>query len=370
MKPKTGHTEDLIKKGEVAVYRIPTEEEESDGTLVWNHTDLVLVGLNTGQIEGIGYTYADTATAKLIKDTLLPIILGEDPMDNIRLWYKMAHAIRNLGRPGIASMAIAAVDNALWDIKSKILGLPLCKLLGQLREAIPVYASGGFTSYSPEALHERFTDQKAQGFSMFKMKIGRDKKQDLKRMAAARNAIGAAKLFVDANAAYFEGEAVSMARNFKDFDITWYEEPVNSDDLDGLHAVKLQTAANIRVTAGEYGYHLDYFLNMLKSQAVDVLQADATRCGGITGLLKVGTLCEAFHVPLSTHCAPALHLHPALVLKNLIHLEYFYDHARIEKQLFDGAVAAKNGTMAPDLSRAGLGLEFKYIDAEKYKISI
>ncbi len=315
-----------IKEAQVEVYRVPTEEPESDGTFRWDHTDMVLVTLEAGDVKGWGYSYADTATARLVHDLLLPLIEGESVFERARLWERMVQHIRNLGRPGICSMAIAAVDNALWDLYAKVLKMPLCRLLGQLRNNIPCYASGGFTSYSPVELSNRFRAKRKEGFNMFKMKIGRDKIQDLKRIEAARDAIDDAQLFVDANGAYFAREAVSMAADFEAFDISWYEEPVTSDNLQGLRFVRHNTTAKVQVSAGEYGYDLSYFQRMLNAGAVDVLQADATRCAGITGLVKVHTLCEAHHIPLSTHCAPSLHLHPALAMKNAVHVEYFADH--------------------------------------------
>src|SRR5207249_4099561 len=122
------------------------------------------------------------------------------------------------------------------------------------------------------------------------------------------------------------------------------------------------------IAAGEYGYDLPYFRRMLEAQAVDVLQADATRCAGITGFLRVAALCEAYGIPLSAHTAPALHLHPCCAAAPVCHIEYFHDHARIETMLFDGAVQPVDGALAPDLSRPGLGLELKRPDAERYRL--
>ncbi|MGB7786628.1 MAG: enolase C-terminal domain-like protein, partial [Salinimicrobium sp.] len=264
---------------------------------------------------------------------------------------------------------ISAVDAALWDQKAHFLELPLCRLLGQKHEALPVYASGGFTSYSPEELSEKFSEWKAEGHNRFKMKIGRNKKEDLQRLEAARKAIGKHQLFVDANGAYIPKEALAIAKEMQQFDVRWFEEPVTSDDPEGMHLVKEQVAAPVEVAAGEYGYTLDDFRSFLEKRAVDVLQADATRCGGITGFLKADALCEAFHVPLSAHCAPALHLHAALSSENIRHAEYFKDHVRLENELFEGCPVAKDGKLWPDLERTGMGLEFRFSDAEKYEIA-
>lgn len=369
MKRQSTNTDLKIERGRLSAYRLPTDEPESDGTLKWDHTDLILVMLECEGKTGLGYTYANTATARMIRDQLLELVKGENPLDINRLWLKMIRQIRNLGRPGISSMAVSAVDNALWDLKAKLLNLPLCKLLGQIHHSMPVYASGGFTSWNPDQLREKWSQWSEGGFRMYKMKIGRDKAEDRERMAAARKTIGEARLFVDANGAYYPKEALAVAEVLQDFDVHWYEEPVTSDNLDGLRQVRENTPAKINVTAGEYGYSSTYFNRMLAAGAVDVLQADATRCAGITGFIKAHELCEAYHLPFSAHCGPSLHLHPCLALQNAVHIEYFRDHVRIEHELFDGAATAKDGKLQPDLSRPGLGLDFKSSDAAQYQLN-
>jgi L-alanine-DL-glutamate epimerase-like enolase superfamily enzyme len=358
-----------IERITVAAYQIPTDEPESDGTIAWDATTLVLVHIEAGGKRGIGYSYADSATATLIRDKLASLLVTHDAMATNARWLDMVRAIRNLGRPGIASMAIAAVDNALWDLKAKLLGLPLAALLGLVRPSIPVYGSGGFTSYSLEKLRQQLHDWAQSGMQMVKMKIGREPDTDLQRVYAAREAIGnMAALFVDANGAYTRKQALEFAYNFADRGVIWFEEPVSSDDLDGLRMMRDRAPPGMSISAGEYGYDLPYFRRMLDAQAVDVLQADATRCGGITGFLGVSALCEAFNVPLSSHCAPTLHAPLCCASCSAIHLEYFHDHARIEHMLFDGAPIPDNGRLAPDMSRPGLGIEFKEQDARCYAI--
>jgi L-alanine-DL-glutamate epimerase-like enolase superfamily enzyme len=352
-----------------SAYTIPTDAPESDGTLEWNATTLVLVHIDAGGKTGIGYSYADSATAKLIADKLAPLLTGKNALAINACWQQMAVAIRNLGRPGISSMAIAAVDNALWDLKAKLLNQPLAALLGQARPAIPVYGSGGFTSYTIERLRQQLQDWTQSGMHYVKMKIGREPESDLQRVQAARDAIGnVPELFVDANGAYTRKQALQFAQRFADLGVTWFEEPVSSDDLAGLHMMRDRGPAGMAISAGEYGYDLLYFRRMLEAQAVDVLQADATRCAGITGFLGAAALCEAFNVPLSSHCAPTLHLPLCCAARPAIHLEYFHDHARIEQMLFDGAPVPDNGKLAPDLSRPGLGIDFKEKDAQCYRI--
>src|SRR5690242_429412 len=183
----------------VSTYIIPTESPESDGTLDWNRTVLVLVTTKAGGKCGIGYTYADESTATLIHHSLAKHVIGQNAFDIPAIWARLRHQIRNLGRPGIVSMAMAAIDNSLWDLKAKLLNVPLAKLLGQVRDAVPVYGSGGFTSYTIDHLQEQLGGWARRGIRMVKMKVGTRPEEDVNRVRAARQAIGRdAELFVDA----------------------------------------------------------------------------------------------------------------------------------------------------------------------------
>lgn len=358
-----------LNRIDVGAYTIPTDAPEADGTYRWNATTLVVVEAFAGSQKGLGYTYADRATALLISELLAQRVQGRDAMNVSECWDAMIRAIRNLGRPGIASMAIAAVDAALWDLKARLLDLPLVSLLGAVREGVPVYGSGGFTSYSRDQLQSQLGGWVAEGISRVKMKIGTHPEEDLNRVRQAREAIGAdTQLFVDANGAYSRTQALRFAGEFAALNVAWFEEPVPSDDLDGLRMLRDRAPAGMDIAAGEYGYQLSYFRRMLEAGAVDVLQADASRCAGITGFLGAATLCQARLMPLSAHCAPALHVHPCCAALPLRHLEYFHDHARIEQMLFDGVLTPRQGALYPDLSRPGNGLEFKRADAARYAV--
>jgi L-alanine-DL-glutamate epimerase-like enolase superfamily enzyme len=356
---------------EVSAYTIPTDAPESDGTYEWDRTTLVLVEASAGGRSGLGYSYADTATARLIDELLADVVRGRDAMAVPAIWAAMTHAVRNLGRPGIASMAISAVDSALWDLKARLLDLPLVELLGQAHDSAPVYGSGGFTSYSIERLREQLIGWAAEGIPRVKMKIGTHPEDDLGRVKAAREAVGpGVDLFVDANGAYSRKQALAFAEAFAGLGVSWFEEPVSADDLEGLRLLRDRAPAGMDIAAGEYGYDLSYFRRMLEAGAVDVLQADATRCAGITGFLQVAPLCQARGLGLSAHCAPALHVHPCCAVLPLRHLEYFHDHARIEHLLFDGVPTPVAGRLHPDLSRPGMGLQFKHSDAERYQVRV
>ncbi|HEY1268544.1 MAG TPA: enolase C-terminal domain-like protein [Candidatus Binatia bacterium] len=356
-----------IDRIDVAACTIPTDFPESDGTLEWSKTTIVVVEARGGGECGIGYTFADTATARLIADKLAPLVTGREAMDVQASWLAMVRAIRNLGRPGIVSMAIAAVDVALWDLKARLLDLPLVELFGRIRDAIPVYGSGGFTSYSIPQLQGQLGGWAREGIGMVKMKIGRDAAQDAERVAAARASVGpGVELFVDANGAYTRKQALAQAESFTASRVTWFEEPVSSDDLEGLRLLRDRAPAGMNIAAGEYGYDLPYFRRMLDAGAVDVLQADATRCAGFTGFIATSALCDARSMPLSAHTAPSLHAHVCCALAPVRHVEYFHDHARIERILFDGALAPEGGALRPDRSRPGMGIAFKRADAARY----
>ena len=370
MSTRFGNNGVPIEKLDVSAYTVPTDFPESDGTYTWDSTTIVIVEATAGGKQSIGYTYADAATARLINEILKDIVIGSDAMAVPGTWIRMVEAIRNLGRPGICSMAIAAVDSSLWDLKARLLDLPLVTLLGQVRESAAIYGSGGFTSYSIEQLQHQLGGWVAEGIPRVKMKIGRQPDADPVRVAAASEAIGPeAELFVDANGAYSRKQALAMAEIFvAQSSVNWFEEPVSSDDLAGLHLVRDRAPYGLDIAAGEYGYDLWYYRHMLEAEAVDVLQADATRCAGITGFMRVETLVQARSMQLSAHCAPSLHVHPCCAITNFRNLEYFHDHVRIEHMFFDGALNPIDGALHPDLSRPGMGLEFKRADAEKYAV--
>jgi L-alanine-DL-glutamate epimerase-like enolase superfamily enzyme len=357
-----------VESIDVAAYTVPTDAPEADGTLSWEATTIVVVHAHAGGQCGLGYSYADVATAKLVQSKLADVVCGIDALSPPKAWDAMTRAIRNLGRPGICSMAIAAVDVALWDLKARLLGLGLCDLLGMVRESVPIYGSGGFTSYTGERLERQLAGWAEEGLAAVKMKIGSHPDRDPERVRRARGAIGEeVELFVDANGAYERKQALDLAEVFaQEAGVSWFEEPVSSDDLEGLRLLRDRAPAGMAIAAGEYGYDTSYFARMLAAGAVDVLQADVTRCAGITELQRVDALCAANQHPLSLHCGPAIHAHPASALVQLAHVEYFHDHVRIEQMLFDGVLEPRDGALWPDRSRPGIGLELKTVEAERY----
>lgn len=352
-------------------FEIPTDQPEADGTISWNSTTLVVVEISGGGEIGLGYTYSSASIVDLIGRKLSSVIKGADAFHPQSAWIAMQRGVRNLGREGLVATAISAVDAAIHDLKARFLKLPLYMMLGSYRDYVPIYGSGGFTSYSDDVLQDQLrqwvTDQ---GCAFVKMKVGSQPQRDPHRVRVAKEAIGSrATLFVDANGAYDVQQALAFAKEFAAQKVGWFEEPVSSDDLRGLRAMRERAPAGMEIAAGEYGYTTDYVRNMLEAHAVSVQQADVTRCGGITAFLQIAALCEAFHTDLSGHCAPSLHLHVACASPRLRHLEWFHDHVRIEQMLFEGAPVPSNGVIRPDPSRPGNGLSFKHQDAARYAVT-
>jgi L-alanine-DL-glutamate epimerase-like enolase superfamily enzyme len=349
---------------DVSAFTIPTDAPESDGTLEWDSTTVVVVEARSGTVRGLGWTYAPEAAGRVAEDLLAPVVRGRSLDDLARIWLDCGAALRNAGRPGIAFCALSAVDVALWDLRARLLGVSLSSLLPRAHDRVPVYGSGGFCSYSLERLAQQLGGWAANGIGRVKMKLGRDPGADPARLAAAREAIGdETELYVDANGAFSVKDAVRWARRYEEeWDVRWFEEPVPSADLAGLRFVREHT--RLDVAAGEYAYVAADFRNLVG--CVDCVQADVTRCGGVTGLLRVNGLAAAHGLDLSGHCAPQLAAHALCGVDRLRHLEYFHDHVRIENMLFDGVLEPVDGALVPDTARPGHGLELKRADAERW----
>jgi L-alanine-DL-glutamate epimerase-like enolase superfamily enzyme len=359
-----------VDRLDVSAYTIPTEQPEADGTLEWDSTTMVLVEAHGGGHTGIGYSYTHDAAAEVVTGKLASVVSGMDVMAVGAAWAEMWHAVRTFGPTGVVSMAISAVDVALWDLKARVLGKPLIDVLDAVHDSTPIYGSGGFCNYSDAELADQLSGWAEAGIPRVKIKVGRDPRRDHDRLAVARKAIGDdVELYVDANGAHSRSEAIRWAGIYAGHDVRWYEEPVSSDDLEGLHLVRSKVPGGVEVAAGEYGWNLPYFQRMLDAGAVDCLQADVTRCGGITGFRRVGALCDARSIDLSAHCAPQVSAQACTGLWHLRHLEYFHDHNRIEHLAFDGCLEPEpGGVLKPDRSRPGLGLTVKRADIEQWRV--
>ncbi len=343
-----------------AVYRVVTDLPEADGTASWNATTVVVVTASSHDVVGTGWTYGPAACALVVDELLADVVRGRDAFAVPGSWCAMRHAARNATTAGLAGYAISAVDVALWDLKARLLGLPLADLFGRAHPVVPVYGSGGFTTYTDHELAEQLRGWVVdERIPRVKIKIaqdwGGDEERDLTRIAHARDVIGPeVELYVDANGGYQRKQAVRVMQAAGEHNVTWFEEPVSSDDLAGLAAVRQAVTAD--VAAGEYGSDIVYFQRMCAAGAVDCLQIDATRCGGYTEWLRSAAIAASHGLQVSGHCAPHLHASVAASTPNLRHLEWFHDHVRIERLLFDGTLDPTGGYVRPDGKRLGHGL--------------
>ena len=354
-----------------AAYDIPTETRESDGTDSWESTTLVVAEATAQGRAGLGWTYGPAVCADYIERSLAPLARGSDPLRVGAVFDRMVRAVRNDGRPGAIGYALSAVDAALWDLKARILGVSLAVLLGAIRGEAPLYWSGGFVDDPDDRLREQLEDcAQGQGVPRVKIKIGQDGGRavgrDLARIAIARESIGDAELYVDANGAYSRKQAVRVAQSAQEHRIGWFEEPVSSDDLAGLREVRDRVDPD--VAAGEYGHDVQYFQRMCAAGAVDCLQVDASRCGGATEWARAAAVAASHGLDVSAHCAPNLHAHLAVATPNFRHLEWFQPHVRVESRYFDGALVPCGGLVAPDLEAPGTGLALKNADLAQHRV--
>jgi L-alanine-DL-glutamate epimerase-like enolase superfamily enzyme len=364
-----GHTppglDAVVTEMRVRAYTVPTDAPESDGTLEWDATTIVVVEVEAGGELGLGYTYGDRSVAAFIDSQLRPVVHGCDAMAPPAAWARMQEAIRNAGRPGVGAMAVSAVDVALWDLKARLLGLCLADALPRFHGAAPVYGSGGFTSYSPSRLREQLEGWMEAKLPRVKIKVGREPENDPDRLGLCRKVVGEeVELMVDANGAFAPKQALEWAAAYADFDVGWFEEPVSSEDRAGMRLVRERGPAGMAIAAGEYEWDLPHLAEL--APCVDILQADVTRIGGITNMLRADGVCKALRRPFSAHCAPAISAHVCCAMETLVHLEYFHDHVRVERMLFDGTLDPEGGALRPDRSRPGLGLELKRGEAERW----
>ncbi|GGL80927.1 mandelate racemase [Streptomyces fumigatiscleroticus] len=356
----------------VSVYTVPTDAPEADGTLSWDSTTVVIAEVSAGEATGTGWTYGPAAVGGFLQEQLAPLVEGHSALDVPAAHDAMCRAVRNVGRPGVAACAISALDLALWDLKARLLELPLTRLLGACRDRIPVYGSGGFTTYHDTHLAAQLNGWvHGQRIPRVKIKIGgswgREVSRDLTRVRAARQVIGPkTELYVDANGAYNRKQAVRIGQALAEHGVGWFEEPVSSDDLTGLRLVR--DALLCDVTAGEYGYDLPYFARMITAGAVDCLQVDVTRCGGVTEFLRAAALAQSHGLEVSTHCAPHAHAAAAATIPNLRHAEWFHDHVRIESMFFDGVLDPAGGTVSP-VNGIGHGLTLRTEDVAEYRVA-
>lgn len=358
----------VVDQVEVRALSFATSAPESDGTLTWDHTDVVVVETHAGADVGLGWSYTSPAAVEIIRSVLAPEVLGEEASSPGRLWERMHRACRNFGTRGVVMAAISAMDIALWDLRSKELRVPLADLWGACRESVPIYGSGGFTSMSELQLDEQVETWLSAGCPALKLKIGEDwgrnVTRDLDRVARVMARVrGDADVMVDANGAYSRSQAMQVGQDLDLLGVRWFEEPVSSDDLRGLG--ELSDALNCDVAAGDYIAEVSDARSMC--EAVDCVQLDVTRCGGYTGWRRCAAYAHAVHVPVSAHGAPALHLPLAIADHDVRHVEWFSDHVAVEDELVEGVPVLGHGQLS-SARPAAWGHGYRLKDVSRFAV--
>jgi len=355
-----------------AAYTVPTAGTEADGTLCWEATTVVVVTARAGDTTGTGWSYGHAGAVSVINDLLAKAVKGCDAMAVPRCHAAMRLITRNDIVPGLIGIGLSAVDVALWDLKARLLDVSLVDLFGRARATVPVYGSGGFTTWSDEQTTERLGElvHGAEGIRAVKLKIaeewGSNERRDLHRIEVVREAVGTGcDVMVDANGGYQAKQAARVAREAAGLGVVWFEEPVSSDHLAQL--ALLRGIIEPEVAAGEYGTDPLYFRRMCAAGAVDCLQVDATRAGGYTGFLAAAAVAASFGLQVSAHCAPSLHFPVCASIPNLRHVEWFFDHRRGDAMLFHGAARVRGGAMEMGAG-PGHGMTLRG-DVEKFRVA-
>lgn len=358
-----------IRNVDVHLVSAPVKGGFADATRKVETIGFVIVRVTTDQgLEGIGITYHEVggeATLELIRRNMVHRLIDRDPFDTEVLWQEFFHYLRGVGRKGVMYCALSAVDIALWDLKGKITGLPLYKLFGGGRTRVPVYASGGWTSYSDEELVAEMQGMVARGFDTIKFKVGfdggRNLQRDVVRVRKVREAVGPdIRLLVDANNSFDAASAVQLANRIREYDITLFEEPVFADDIPGLARFKRGT--DIPLATGEHEYTKFGVRDLLLHEAADIVQVDGARAGGMTEMLKCAALTQAWNVKFAPHAMENIHLHLVAAVPNALFLERLLMFEDLTAQVFKDAPVPVNGMMeVPDLPGLGLSLDMDFI---------
>lgn len=360
----TGIDTYLIETKQKGNFSDSTRKVETIGYVV------VVVHTNTG-IDGIGLTYHEVggeAICEFIVKSIGKKYIGRSPLETEQIYDDVFAYMRGVGRRGLAFCAVSALDIALWDIKGKMFGLPLFRLLGGSKTEIPCYASGGWTSYSVDQLVQETLKMKAKGFKFIKIKIGVDGghniNEDSRRIHAVRKAIGPdIGIMIDANNAFTSATALKLSQKIEDCDILFFEEPVFADDIPGL--IRFRSQSNIPTASGEHEYTRYGARELISRGAIDYLQADVTRCGGITEARKMISFAQAYNIAYAPHGFDLLHAHLLSAYSNGAFLESLFMFNELVENTFTNAPEPVDGMMhIPETP--GLGLELNYKNLKAY----
>ena len=359
-----------LKKLETRLFRIPLRTMMADsmhGDMTHFEVIMVILETDTGS-RGLGYTYTigqgGSAVRSLIDQSLQPILLGENARSIERLWEKMWWHLHYIGRGGLVSFAISAVDIALWDLSSRAAGVPLWQHLGGHSSAVRAYAGGIDLHLSPDQLLAQTQANLDEGFRAIKMKVGRAQLgEDVERVRAVRDLIGPEiPLMVDANMRWNVETAIRAARKFCQYDVFWLEEPIIPDDVKG-HA-RVAVEGGLPIATGENLHSIYEFRHMIETGLVAYPEPDVSNVGGITSWMRVARLAYANNLPVTTHGVHELHLHLLAAVPNPSYLEV---HGFGLERFIKNPPELRDGIMtAPD--RPGHGVEFDWQALGKYEI--
>ena len=352
-------------------YRWPRHKPISNGLHTYTHSGLGLVKIHTDEgTMGVGVSSMGDIIQATIKH-LTPELIGEDPIDVERLWHKM-WIPKLVGRRGMTTRAISGIDIALWDLRAKVAGMPLYKMLGGYRDRMPTYIAGGYYEEGKglRELQQEMEDNVEMGARAVKMKIGAVPiREDAERVKAVREAIGPdVKLLVDANCAYRYYEAIQMARAMEDYDIFWFEEPVAPDDYDGHR--RLAESTIIPIATGENEYTRYGFRDLIATKAVPILNADAKILGGVTEWMKVAAMSQAHDLYIAPHGSQDIHIHLVSAVANGLILEYYRDSVDpMHGKIYNTTLRLNDdGTVSPP-EVPGIGVDPNYEALEPYRVA-
>ena len=366
----------LIKDVKVHLVSMPITAGFADATRKVEMIGYTIVRVTTEDgIEGFGVTYHEVggeATKVLIEKNIAPRLIGKDPFETEVIWQDMFQYLRGVGRKGLMFCALSAVDIALWDLKGKIIDMPLYRLFGGNQTEIPVYGSGGWTSYDDDELVEEMKQIVASGYKHIKFKVGyeggKNPRRDLERVRKVREAVGPEiGIMLDANNCWDAATGARFANQVKDYDIMFLEEPVFADDIPGLRKYKQST--DLPLATGEHEYTKWGARDLILNNAADIVQLDGTRAGGFTEMLKVAALTQAWNLKFAPHAMENIHIHLVSACPNALFLERLIMFEEITRNIYIDAPEPVNGIMTiPDLPGLGLKLDMDFIREHDEKI--
>lgn len=365
-----------IRDVKVHLVSMPVQGGFSDATRKVETIGYTIVRVITEDgLEGFGVTYHEVggeATKLLIEKNIAPRIIGRDPFETEVIWADMFQYLRGVGRKGLMFCALSAVDIALWDLKGKITNLPLYRLFGGNKKEVPVYGSGGWTSYSDEELVEEMKELVSRGYQMIKFKVGfnggNSPSRDVERVRKVREAVGPGiGIMLDANNCWDAAAGARFANRVKDYDIMFLEEPVFADDIPGLKKFKMST--DLPLATGEHEYTKYGVRDLVINQAADIVQLDGTRAGGFTEMLKVAAVTQAWNLKFAPHAMENIHIHLVSACTNALFLERLLLFEEITRDIYVDAPEPVSGMMTiPDKPGLGLELNMNFINEYDEKL--